>query len=195
MGACTYPSFATPGLMARVRVEILEPVVRELRRRGTPFVGVLYAGLMLTASGPKVIEFNCRFGDPEAQVILPLIESDLLDALLSVANMSLDPSTLRWSDDVACGVVVASGGYPGSYQTGLPISGLDRTPEDVQVFHAGTRQREDGAIVTAGGRVLTVVGRGATLQEARERAQAGAAAISFEGARYRSDIGDEDVPK
>ena len=195
MGAFTRPSFATPGLLARVRLEILEPTVRELARRGSPFVGVLYAGLMITASGPKVIEFNCRFGDPETQVILPLLESDLLEALRSVADGSLDPDALRWSNDVLCGVVVASGGYPLAYSTGHPISGLDAVPSETLVFHAGTRQREDGAVVTDGGRVLTVVGRGGTLEEARGRAHAGAALISFEGARYRSDIGDEDVPK
>jgi phosphoribosylamine--glycine ligase len=195
MGAYTRPSFATPGLLARTRVEILEPVVRDLARRGSPFVGVLYAGLMVTASGPKVIEFNCRFGDPETQVILPLVECDFLEALLSVAEGRLDPSSLRWSDDEACGVVVASGGYPGEYATGLPIGGLDAVPSDILVFHAGTRQREDGQTVTAGGRVLTVVGRGATHAEARQRAHAGAAAITFEGGRYRRDIGDEDVQK
>jgi phosphoribosylamine--glycine ligase len=195
LGAYTRPSFATPGLLARVRVEIVEPVVRELARRGTPFVGVLYAGLMVTSAGPKVIEFNCRFGDPEAQVVLPLIESDFLEALLSVAEGRLDPASLRWSSDEACGVVIASGGYPAAYTTEQPISGLDAVPSDVLVFHAGTRQREDGAVVTAGGRVLTVVGRGSTLAEARERAYAGVAAISFEGGRNRRDIGDEDVPK
>ena len=195
MGAYTRPSFATPGLLARVSVEILEPTVRELARRGSPFVGVLYAGLMITSSGPKVIEFNCRFGDPEAQVILPLLESDLLEALIAVADGNLDPASLSWSEDTLCGVVVASGGYPLAYSTGHPIDGLADVPPETLVFHAGTRQREDGAVVTDGGRVLTVVGRGASLSEARERAHAGAAAISFEGARYRSDIGDEDVPK
>jgi phosphoribosylamine--glycine ligase len=195
MGAFTRPSFATPGLLARVRLEILEPTVRELAKRGSPFVGVLYAGLMVTASGPKVIEFNCRFGDPEAQVILPLLESDLLEALLAAANGKLDPQSLRWSDDILCGVVVASGGYPGTYATGHPITGLDAVPDDVLVFHAGTRQRDDGAVVTSGGRVLTVVGRGSDRAAAKDRAYAGAAAISFECARHRSDIGDEDVPK
>ena len=195
MGAYTRPSFATPGLLARVRVEILEPTIRELARRGTPFVGVLYAGLMITASGPKVIEFNCRFGDPETQVLLPLLESDFLQVARSVAEGRLDPESLRWSDDVLCGVVVASGGYPGSYATGHPINGLDAVPTGTQVFHAGTRQREDGAVVTAGGRVLTVVGRGASLAAARERAHAGAATISFEGSWHRADIGDERVPK
>ena len=195
MGAYTRPSFATPGLLARVSVEILEPTVRELARRSAPFVGVLYAGLMVTASGPKVIEFNCRFGDPEAQVILPLLESDFLATLQALADGNLDPASLAWSDDTLCGVVVAAGGYPLAYATGHPIDGLDAVPSDVVVFHAGTRQREDGAVVTHGGRVLTVVGRGGSLAEARERAYAGAAAISFEGARYRSDIGDEDVPK
>ena len=195
MGAYTRPSFITPSLLARVRVEIMEPVVRDLARRGTPFVGVLYAGLMVTSTGPRVIEFNCRFGDPEAQVVLPLVESDFLEALLAVAEGRLDPATLRWSDHEACGVVVASGGYPAAYGTGQEIAGLDAVPPDVLVFHAGTRWREDGAVVTAGGRVLTVVGRGATLDEARARAYAGATSIGFEGGRYRRDIGDEGVPK
>jgi phosphoribosylamine---glycine ligase len=170
-------------------------VVRELARRGAPFVGVLYAGLMVTPAGPKVIEFNCRLGDPEAQVILPLLESDPLAALLAAASGSLDPSTLRWSDDILCGVVVTAGGYPGAYRTGDPISGLEVIADDLLVFHAGTRRREDGVVVTAGGRVLTVVGRGATLEAARERALAGAATIEFDGARFRRDIGDERVPK
>jgi phosphoribosylamine--glycine ligase len=195
MGAFTRPSFATPGLLARVRVEILEPVVRELARRGMAFVGVLYAGLMVTDAGPKVIEFNCRFGDPEAQVILPLLASDFLETMLAVAEGRLDPAAVTWSDETLCGVVMASGGYPGAYATGEPIVGLDMVPSDVLVFHAGTRQREDGTVVTAGGRVLTVVGRGATVDAARSRAYAGAAAISFVGGRYRSDVGDEDVPK
>jgi phosphoribosylamine--glycine ligase len=195
MGAYTRPSFMTPALLARVRIEILEPVVRELARRGSPFVGALYAGLMLTSSGPKVIEFNCRFGDPEAQAILPLVESDLLAALLDAARGNLDPARLSWSDDILCGVVLASGGYPGAYATGEPIDGFQSVPPDVLVFHAGTRRREDGAIVTAGGRVLTVVGRGATLDAARARAYDGAAPISFAGRRLRSDIGVEGVPK
>lgn len=195
MGAFARPSFATPGLLARVRVEILEPVVRELARRGAPFLGVLYAGLMVTASGPKVIEFNCRLGDPEAQVVLPLLESDPLEALLAAAAGMLDPHSLRWSDDILCGVVVTAGGYPGAYHTGDPISGLDELPDDLLVFHAGTRRREDGAVVTAGGRVLTVVGRGAAIADAQARALAGAALITFDGARFRSDIGHERVPK
>jgi len=195
MGAFARPSFATPGLLAQVRVEILEPVVRELARRGMPFVGVLYAGLMLTEYGPKVIEFNCRFGDPEAQVILPLLASDFLETILSLADGRLDPAAVRWSDDTLCGVVLASGGYPGAYTTGEPIRGLDAVPADVLAFHAGTRQRDGGTVVTAGGRVLTVVGRGATVEAARSRAYAGAAAISFAGGRYRTDIGDEGVPK
>lgn len=195
MGAYSRPRSATPGLLARVRVEILEPVVKELARRGAPFVGVLYAGLMLTSTGPKVIEFNCRFGDPEAQVILPLLESDFLETMLATASGALDPSSLTWSDDTLCGVVLTAGGYPGAYATGRQIDGLERAPSDVLVFQAGTREREDGAVVTAGGRVLTVVGRGTTLDDARVRAYAGAAAISFEGERHRQDIGDEDVPK
>jgi phosphoribosylamine--glycine ligase len=128
-------------------------------------------------------------------VILPLLESDFLATLQGLADGNFDPASLEWSDDVLCGVVVASGGYPLAYSTGHPIDGLDDVSSDTLVFHAGTRQRDDGAVVTDGGRVLTVVGRGRSLVEARERAYEGAAAISFDGARYRSDIGDEDVPK
>ena len=196
MGAYTRPSFATPGLLARVRVEILEPVVRELARRGTPFVGVLYAGLMVTSSGPKVIEFNCRFGDPEAQVILPLLESDLLEALLAVAEHASILRRCAGRTTSRAASCMAAGGYPGSYQTGQAIGGLD-VGASLTCWSStqAPASARTAPIVTAGGRVLTVVGRGATLDEARARAYAGAASISFEGGRYRQDIGDEDVPK
>jgi phosphoribosylamine--glycine ligase len=149
---------------------------------------------MLTASGPKVLEFNARFGDPEAQVVLPILDADLVMLLDAVARGTLaeiapPPPPVR----AAVGVVLASGGYPGPYQTGVPISGLDRVPEDVLVFHAGTRRGADGRIVTAGGRVLTVVGTGPDLASARERAYAGVEVISFEGAHWRRDIALREV--
>lgn len=189
MGAFARPRFATPELLDQIEAEILRPTLGELARRGTPFVGTLYAGLMQTSDGPRVIEFNCRFGDPETQVILPLLESDLLAHLRDVARGRLDPSSVRWSDGTACGVVLASGGYPGAYRTGYPITGLDTVPEDVRVFHAGTGFDPQGRIVTAGGRVLTVVALDADLPRARARAYAAADGIGFEGCYLRRDVG------
>jgi phosphoribosylamine--glycine ligase len=192
MGAYTRPSFAPPELMAGIEAVVLRPTLAELARRGSPFAGVLYAGLMLTPDGVRVLEFNCRFGDPETQVIVRMLRSDLFAHLRSVAYGRLDPTSVRWADNVACGVVLASGGYPGSYQTGLPIDGLDRVPEDVVVFHAGTTRDAEDRVVTDGGRVLTVVADGPSLAAARERAYAGAQAIEFEGRYMRRDIGADD---
>jgi len=166
---------------------IVEPVVSAMRREGSPFTGVLYVGLMLTAEGPKVLEFNCRFGDPEAQVILPLLETDLGAVLVDVLEGRWPE--LRWRREFAACVVLASGGYPGPYRTGLPIHGLDAVPGDVLVFHAGTR-RDGHAVVTSGGRVLNLVGRGGTLGSAVERAYAGMTAVQFEGMHFRRDIGE-----
>lgn len=181
-----------PSVDGRLRDDIqrtiLEPVVAALAEHGCPLQGVLYAGLMLTDHGPTVLEFNARFGDPEAQVVLPLLDVDLAELLHAVAGGELPEEPVATLDAAAVGVVLASGGYPGPYQTGFPISGLDDVPEDVLVFHAGTSQAEDGRVVTAGGRVLTVVGRCATIAEARARAYAGADAISFDGLHRRSDI-------
>lgn len=165
---------------------IVEPTLAAMRRGGCPFTGVLYVGLMLTADGPKVLEFNCRFGDPEAQVILPLLQSDLAAALVDVLD-GKQPD-LDWRGGSATCVVLASEGYPARPNTGVPIRGLDNVPEDVLVFHAGTRS-DDGTLVTAGGRVLNVLGRGATLADAIERAYAGVSRITFEGAQFRTDIG------
>lgn len=186
-----------PGLdaawLAGVERTILAPTVAAMAAAGCPMRGVLYAGLILTDRGPMVLEYNARFGDPETQVILPSLEGDLLTLLAEVASGDLDPGDAVMPggsiDEAAVGVVLASGGYPGPFRSGLPIEGLDRVPEDVLVFHAGTRRDGAGRVVTAGGRVLTVVGRGATLDEARARAYAGADAISFPGMHRRSDIG------
>ena len=183
-----------PGLdgawLAGIERTILAPTVATMAARGCPMRGVLYAGLILTSQGPVVLEYNARFGDPETQVVLPLLDGDLLDLLTGVAggSMALDISAASGAG-AAVGVVLASGGYPGPYQSGLPVTGLDRVPDDVLVFHAGTRRDAAGRVVTAGGRVLTVVGRGPTLEAARARAYAGADAISFPEMRRRSDIG------
>lgn len=189
MGAYSPPGFATPDLLERIAREILRPTVAALDAEGCPFRGLLYAGLMVTADGPKVIEFNCRFGDPETQVILPRLTSNLLPLLAACAAGRLaEQRAPEWSGDACMGVVAASGGYPGAYVKGLPITGLDALDDDVLVFHAGTRRDDDGRLVTAGGRVLTVVARGATLAAARARVYANLPRIHFDGMHYRTDI-------
>ncbi|MCC6175447.1 MAG: phosphoribosylamine--glycine ligase [Chloroflexi bacterium] len=192
MGAYSRPANAPSPLLDRIERDILRPAVDALARRGAPFIGVLYAGLMLTPDGPKVLEFNCRFGDPETQVILPLLASDALDLFERVALGRLDPSSVSWSPGVACGVVMASEGYPGSYPSGRIIHGLDDLPAGSLVFQAGTRRAATGGVETAGGRVLTVVGQGADLAAARQAAYGAAARISFDGGWYRRDIGASD---
>jgi phosphoribosylamine--glycine ligase len=189
MGAYSpVPTLSAVGL-GEIQRTILAPTVAALAARGTPLRGVLYAGLMLTAGGPMTLEFNARFGDPETQVILPLLDADLAEMLAAVADGALgDVAPPKTADGAAVAVVLASGGYPGPFRTGVPIEGLDRVPEDVLVFHAGTTRDDVGRTVTAGGRVLTVVGRGATIADARKRAYAGAEAISFAGRQIRSDI-------
>ena len=174
--------------VARIRSEVHQPVVDELARRGTPFHGVLYAGLMLTPGGVKVLEFNVRFGDPETQAVLPRLRSDLLD-LLERATVpgGLAGAALEWDARSAVTVVLASRGYPASSSSGDVITGLDRVPEGVEVTHAGTAER-DGAVVTAGGRVLNVTALGDGTRSARERAYAAADVIAFDGRQLRRDI-------
>ena len=178
-------------LMRQIDREIIGPTIREMARRGTPFRGTLFTGLMLTADGPQVLEFNCRFGDPETQVVLPLMRGDLAEMLTASATGTLSrvPAPAM-QDGAAVGVVLASGGYPGPYPTGLPISGLDAgdTLDDTIIFHAGTRRDDTGAVVTAGGRVLTVVGLGPDLATARDRAYDRARTITFDRAWMRTDI-------
>ncbi len=174
-----------PDVVDRALREIVEPAVRAMVARDTPFQGVLFAGLMITADGPKLIEFNVRFGDPETQVVLPRLQTDLLEVLLATAEGRLKEVNLTFSDAAAVCVVLASGGYPGSYPRGLSIDGLESVKE--LVFHAGTVQRGD-ELVTAGGRVLSVVGLGRDLSEARALAYAGADTIHFEGKHLRRDI-------
>jgi phosphoribosylamine--glycine ligase len=176
-----------PDEAAELVAQVHQPVVEELARRGITYRGVLYAGLMRTAAGPRVLEFNCRFGDPETQAVLPRLRSDLLGALEACARPGgLRDAPLEWSDDAAVTVVMASRGYPESSSSGDPIEGLGETT-DVEVTHAGTARR-DGEIVTAGGRVLNVTALGPTVGEAREHAYRAVEQIRFDGARYRRDI-------
>ena len=189
MGAYSPPAFATPELLRDIEARVLRPTVAALAAAGAPFRGLLYAGLMLTANGPSVLEYNARFGDPETQVVLPRLQSDLLELCAAVARGRLDEApALTWTSEVACGVVVASGGYPGPYEKGAPITGLETLDDDVLVFHAGTSRADDGHLVTAGGRVLTVVALGANMAAARERVYANVGRVRFAGARYRTDI-------
>jgi len=176
-------------LLDRLVAEIHRPVLAELAARDAPFSGLLYAGLMLTADGPRVLEFNCRFGDPETQAVLPLIRSDILPVLAAAAAGDLGPSPVELSADAAVTVVLAARDYPASGDTGSPITGIDdATSLGAHVFHAGTAER-DHTLVTSGGRILGVTGVGPDVAAARELAYAAVARISFPGARYRRDIG------
>lgn len=192
MGAYSPPKAFGPAEVEKAVEGVLRPTVRALAEEGTPFRGCLYAGLMVTREGPKVLEFNARFGDPEAQVILPRLESDLLELLWAAAHGQLAEVRMRWREEPCVGVVVASGGYPGPYERGLLIEGLDAVGPDALVFHAGTKLTTDEAgrqmVVTDGGRILTVVALGATMAEARERAYANVGRIRIPGAFYRRDI-------
>jgi phosphoribosylamine--glycine ligase len=193
MGAYTPTPLVDDKLMSAIERDVLVPAVDALRREGIDYRGVMYAGLMLTAGGIKVIEFNCRFGDPEIQPLVLRMNGDLLEAMLAVADGDLSRVDLRWDDRVACCVVVCSGGYPGEYRKGLRIEGLDEVEamDDVMLFHAGTKLDEDGkTVLTAGGRVLNIVALGRDLPEARDRANAACAKVKFDGAFFRHDIGD-----
>ena len=192
MGAYAPAPLGTEALIDRVRRTVLQPTVDALSRMGRPFQGVLYAGLMIVKGEPYVLEFNARMGDPETQAVLPLLKTDLLDVIEAVVEHRLDQLRIEWRPQTAVCVVMASGGYPGSYRHGHPISGLpdDRQQQDggqTIVFHAGTTTA-DGLLVTAGGRVLGVTGLGMTLLEARERAYAAVRPIQFDGRHFRTDI-------
>ncbi len=188
MGAICPVSDYGEALSARCMETIFRPTVDALQAEGCPFQGILYFGLMLTPDGPSVIEYNARFGDPEAQVVLTLLESDLMEIFLAVEAGSLDSVDVRWSSRHAACVVMASGGYPGAYETGKPISGLDALPGGVCAYHAGTAL-QDGRTVTAGGRVLGLTAAADSLSGALKLAYLGVDAVSFEGAHFRTDIG------
>lgn len=180
MGAYSPVPDLGPGFVEQVMTSVIMPVWEQMREEESPFTGFLYAGLVLTGHGPKVLEFNVRMGDPEAQVVLPRLANDLVDVLEGAAP--------KWSSEAAVDVVLAAKGYPTDPETGAAITGLDKVPDDVLVFHAGTA-REEERLVVAGGRVLSVVGMGPTIGEARERAYAGVDAINWPGVSYRNDIG------
>ena len=188
MGAISPPPQYTPDAAKRCMDEIFLPTIQALKAEGRPFQGVIYFGLMLTPDGPKVVEYNARFGDPECQAVLSLLDSDLLEIMLACRNGTLDQLNLKWKEQAACCLVLASGGYPLDYKKGYPISGLDEAGKSAVVFHAGTAEK-DGQIVTNGGRVLGVTALGDTLDQAIDNAYAAARPISFQGMHFRRDIG------
>ncbi len=189
MGAISPAPGYTPEIADRCMKEIFLPTVAALKAEGRPFHGVLYFGLMLTPDGPKVVEYNARFGDPECQAVLSLLETDLMDIFQACREGTLDRLDIRWKDAAACCLVLASGGYPTSYQKGYPITGLDEAEQTAVVFHAGTKRDEDGTIRTSGGRVLGVTAVGDDLNAAIDGAYAAAKHISFQDMHFRTDIG------
>jgi phosphoribosylamine--glycine ligase len=194
MGAYAPAPDITPAFIEEIRQTILQPAIDGMAADGSPYVGILYAGLMLTPDGPRALEFNCRFGDPETQVILPLLETDLVDIFTACIDGRLSALDLRWKAGACATVVLASPGYPNSYPKNLPISGLEAAANeaDVIVFHAGTGHH-DGQVVTTGGRVLAVSGIGADLPAALRHSYAAIEQIQFEGMHYRRDIGQSQV--
>ncbi len=196
MGAYAPAPIATPALCAQVTREVLQPTVDALARLGCPFQGVLYAGLMIVKGIPYVLEFNARMGDPETEVVLPLLKTDLVDVMEAVVEHRLDQVAVEWWSDTAVCVVLTSPGYPGSYQTGFPIHGVPTPSADsrIAVFHAGTK-RESGCVVTAGGRVLVVAAWGPTLLEARGQVYQAVPVIRFDGRHFRTDIAHRALPR
>jgi len=196
MGVYTASSLLDPEMSDWILHHVAEPAIRAMAEEGTPFVGVLYCGLMLTARGPQVLEFNARFGDPETQAILVRLESDLVDVLEACIDGRLDQTELRWSAGASACVVASSAGYPGSYKTGLPIQGLSKAEQvpGVHVFHSGSKQLGN-QLVTNGGRVLGVTAAASSLDEALDRAYQAIAQIQFDGIYYRRDIGQRALKK
>jgi phosphoribosylamine--glycine ligase len=211
MGGYAPPRYATSVLMERITYEILEPTVAAMAAEGAPYAGVLYAGLMLTRDGPRVLEFNCRWGDPEGELILPLLRTDLVDLMQACINGRLQHAKVEWNEGASCGVVLAARGYPTAHANGEKITGLDDLEDGVMAFHGGTRLLQstsqpggwlrrslqgpvvqETGIVADGGRILTVVATGATVAEARARAYANVERIKFDGMQYRTDLGAVD---
>jgi len=188
MGSYSPPGFFPAELVEKATNTVLLPAVRAMASEGITYKGVLYAGLMVVGDELLVLEFNARFGDPESQVTLPLLETDLVDILLAVIQGNLDQVKIEWSPNACVGVVMASAGYPGSYKRGFPVEGLDKTDKDLLVFHAGTKLGDDGKVYTNGGRVLTVVGTDENMAEARAKAYRNLPSIHFEGCHYRRDV-------
>ena len=194
MGSYSPPGFFSAELVDEATNAVLLPAIRAMASEGITYKGVLYAGLMVTNKDElSVLEFNCRFGDPETQAVLPLLKSDLVDALMGVIQGNLDRIKIEWSSDACAGVVMASAGYPGKYKTGFPIKGLDKVDKDLLIFHAGTKLGDDGTIYTNGGRVLTVVGTGKDMAGARGKVYRNLPDIHFDGCYYRKDIALREV--
>jgi len=187
MGSYSPPGFFDDKIKQDVVDRIAKPVVDAMNKEGKPYRGLLYVGLMMTPEGPKVLEFNARFGDPETQVLLPRLKTDLVEIMQAIINGRLDEINIEWSSEPCVGVGMASGGYPGKYQTGYEIDGLDKLDDDILVFHAGT-ELDGNKIVTSGGRVLAVVASGKSIAEARDKVYTNIEHISFDGATYRTDI-------
>ncbi|MBO5728153.1 MAG: phosphoribosylamine--glycine ligase, partial [Oscillospiraceae bacterium] len=189
MGAfCPSPNY-TPEVAAFCEKNIFQPTVNALKAEGRPFKGVIYFGLMLTKDGPRVVEYNARFGDPETQPILSMLDTDLMDIFEACVNGTLDKVDIKWKSGAACCIVLASGGYPVSYQSGYPISGLEEAGKNATVFHAGTKLNDKGEIVNAGGRVLGITATGDSLSDAISNAYAAAKPITWTDMHYRTDIG------
>ena len=190
MGAYAPAPVVTPEVLEQVKKRIVEPTLRGMVAEGCPYRGTLYVGIMQTEQGPRVVEYNCRFGDPECQVVLPLYKGDVLELLYKAATGRLKELRVEENAGSAAIVVVAAEGYPGSYPKGMEIRGLDRMPENVHAIHAGTASK-DGKLVSAGGRVLGIVGRGDDLKQALDRAYAGVAQVEMEKSFFRRDIGQK----
>jgi phosphoribosylamine--glycine ligase len=188
MGSYSPPGFFSAQMVQKATNDILLPTVKAMAKEGFLYKGVLYAGLMIVDEEPVVLEYNARFGDPETQVILPLLKTDLVDILTAVVQGNLDRLKIEWSPEADVGVVMASGGYPGRYETGFAIRGIDSVDKDVLVFHAGTKSGNDRVIYTDGGRVLAVVAIGRDMAEAREKVYHNITGIHFRGCYYRKDI-------
>jgi len=189
MGAISPPPQYTPEIAERCAAEIFQPTIDALAAEGRPFKGVLYFGLMLTPDGPKVVEYNARFGDPECQVVLSLLDSDLMEIFEACVNGTLNQVDIRWKDEAGCVLVLASGGYPLEYKKGCPIDGLTEAGKTAVIFHAGTRLDEQGRYLTNGGRVLGVTATAPTLEAAIQGAYSAAKHISFQNMHFRTDIG------
>ncbi len=193
MGVYSPPSWLEASMAETIRRDVTEAAVQAMAEAGTPFKGVLYPGIFVTGDGPRVIEVNARFGDPEAEALLARLESDLLEIMLAVANGTLDRVDVRWSSEASITVMLASGGYPGTYETGKLITGIDDVDSEIVVFHAGTKRDDAGAFVTNGGRVLGVTATAPTMAAAREKVYRNVERIHFDGMHYRTDIGASEV--
>ena len=195
MGAYAPAPLLTKELLEQIDREITAPTIAGMNKTGYPYKGILYIGLMITADGPKVVEYNCRFGDPECQVILPPLKNDLLQLVYSASRGELSQEgDIKISDEYYCTVVLTSGGYPGDYKKGVQITGVETVDENALVFHAGTK-KENGELVTNGGRVLNIVGRGKNLQQAIDHAYTNVEKVTFENCYYRKDIGKKGLIK